>query len=327
MRANSPFFLLPDASSIAPGIDRLFWLMIALCLAVAIGVFATMIVFAVRYRHGSNADRSNRHVKSLGVELTWTLVPFAMFLGMFVWSLVLFAKLHTPPANAETVYVVAKQWMWKIQHPGGQREINTLHVPLGQPIRLTMTSQDVIHSFYVPAFRVKQDVLPDRYTQLWFTATRLGRYDLFCAEYCGLDHSKMGGSIIVMRPADYARWLDRHAGPDSLAAHGAAVFRQRGCSGCHGANASVHAPDLDGIYGRQVHLSDGSTVIADDRYIHDSIMLPDTQIVAGYAPIMPSSKGQIDESDMLALIAYLKSTSASASQPPATGAESTHEQH
>lgn len=318
---------LPEASSIAPDIDVLWWLMIGLCGLVSVGVFTVMLIFAVRYRRGSNADRSNRHAQSLGVELTWTLVPFFMFIGLFVWSLVLFARLHTPPEGSQTIYVVAKQWMWKIQHPGGQREINTLHVPLGQPVRLTMTSQDVIHSFYVPAFRIKQDVLPDRYTRAWFTATKLGRFDLLCAEYCGLDHSKMGGSIVVMRPADYARWLDRHAGPDSLAARGATVFRQRGCSGCHGANASVHAPDLDGIYGRRVHLADGSTVVADDRYIHDSIMLPDTQVVAGYAPIMPSFHGQISESDMLALIAYLKSTSTKASQPPAVGAESTHEQH
>lgn len=325
MTASSPF--LPEASSIAPGIDKLFWLMIGLCALVALGVFVTMTVFAVRYRRGSKADRSHAEDQNLGVELTWMLVPFAMFLGLFVWSLVLFVRLHTPPPRAETIYVVAKQWMWKVQHPGGQREINTLHVPLGQPIRLTMTSQDVIHSFYVPAFRVKQDVLPDRYTQLWFTATKLGRFDLFCAEYCGLDHAKMGGSVVVMRPADYARWLERNAGPDSLVARGATIFRQRGCDGCHGANASVHAPDLDGIYGRRVHLSDGSTVVADERYIHDSIMLPDTQVVAGYAPIMPSYQGQIDESDMLALIAYLKSTSADARQPPATGSESRHEQH
>ena len=316
---------LPEASSIAPEVDKLWWLMIGLCGLVAVGVFATMFVFAVRYRHGSDADRSNRHQQSLGVELTWTLVPFVMFLGLFVWSLVLFARLHTPPSNAQTVYVVAKQWMWKIQHAGGQREINTLHVPLGQPIRLTMTSQDVIHSFYVPAFRIKQDVLPGAYTEEWFTATKLGHFPLFCTQYCGLDHSKMGGQVIVMRPADYARWLDRHAGPGSLAAQGAAIFRQRGCSGCHGANASVHAPDLDGIYGRQVHLSDGSTVIADDRYIYDSVMLPDKQIVAGFAPIMPSFAGQISASDMLALMTYLKSTSTTSSQPPARGAESTHE--
>lgn len=318
---DSFHLLLPEASSVAPRIDALFWFMVVLCGVVTIGIFAAMVWFSVKYRHGSNADRSGRHKQSLGIELTWTLVPFALFIVVFVWSLFLFAQLHTAPANAQTIYVVAKQWMWKVQHPGGQREINMLHVPLDQPVRLTMTSQDVIHSFSVPAFRVKQDVLPDRYTQLWFTATELGRFPLFCDQYCGLDHSKMGGSIVVMRPADYARWLDEHAGPGSVAAQGAAIFRSRGCSGCHGANASVHAPDLDGIYGRVVHLSDGSTVIADDRYIRDSILLPDKQIVAGYAPIMPSFSGQISESDLLAIIAYLKSTQPG--QQPS--AESTHE--
>ncbi len=304
----NPIALLPEASSIAPRVDFLFWFMIILCSVVAIGVFIAMWWLCLRYRRGSNADRSNPEKKDLGVELTWTLVPFALFLGVFVWSLFLFAELHSAPANAQTIYVVAKQWMWKIQHPGGQREINTLHVPLGQPIRLTMTSQDVIHSFYVPAFRVKQDVLPGMYTQLWFTATKLGHFHLFCAQYCGLDHSKMRGEIVVMRPAEYAHWLDQHAGPESIAAHGAAIFRSRGCSGCHGINASVHAPDLDGIYGRAVHLSDGRSVIADDRYLRDSILLPDSQIVAGYEPIMPSYSAQISESDLLAVIAYLKST-------------------
>src|SRR6185312_7673461 len=263
---SGPFAILPQASSIAPGIDELFWLMIGLCAVVAVGVFVTMTVFAVRYRRGSSADRSHAPDQKIGVELTWILVPFAIFIGLFAWSLGLFARLHTPPANAETVYVVAKQWMWKVQHPGGQREINTLHVPLGQPIRLIMTSQDVIHSFYVPAFRVKQDVLPDRYTQLWFTATQAGDYPLYCTQYCGLDHSKMGGQVIVMAPRAYARWLDENDTGTSLAARGAALFRAKGCSGCHGANASVHAPDLDGIYGRIVHLSDGSTATADDRY-------------------------------------------------------------
>ena len=300
---------LPEASSLAPRIDALFWSMIALCGLVAIGVFATMVFYCVRYRRGSRADRTGAHYQSLGVELTWTLLPFTLFIGVFIWSLMLFAQARTPPAGAQTLYVVAKQWMWKVQHPAGQREINTLHVPLGEPVRLTMTSQDVIHSFYVPAFRVKQDVLPGRYTQLWFTATKLGTFPLFCAEYCGLDHAKMGGSVVVLRPAEYARWLTGHDTGISLAARGADLFRARGCSGCHGPNASIHAPDLNDLYDRPVHLSDGSTVIADDRYIRDSILLPDTQIVAGYEPVMPSFAGQLSEDDLLALIAYLKSNS------------------
>jgi cytochrome c oxidase subunit II len=316
---------LPQASSIAPQIDTLFWFMVALCVIVAVGVLIAIVSYSVKYRRGSQADRSGRQAQSLGVELTWTLIPLALFIGVFTWSLLVFAKMRSPPENSQTVYVVAKQWMWKTQHPGGQREINALHVPLGQPIRLTMTSEDVIHSFYVPAFRVKQDVLPGRYTELWFTATKLGSFPLFCAEYCGLDHARMGGNVVVMAPADYARWLDGHAGPQSLAVRGAALFRAHGCSGCHGANASVHAPDLDGLYGRWVQLADGSIVIADDRYIRDSILLPKKHLVAGFAPIMPSFSGQLSEEDLVALIAYLKSTSTAANDPPALGSESTHE--
>src|SRR6185437_6677177 len=208
---NTPGFwhLLPNASTNARPLDALWWTMVGLCALVAIGVFVVMFVFCIRYRKGRPADR-HLSKETLPVELTWTAVPFLIFMGVFVWSLTLYARSRTPPPNAETIYVVAKQWMWKVQHPGGQREINTLHVPLGVPIRLMMTSQDVIHSFFVPAFRVKQDVLPDRYTQLWFTATQIGDYLLYCTQYCGLDHSKMGGQVVVMAPRAYARWLDQN---------------------------------------------------------------------------------------------------------------------
>lgn len=315
----NPFHMfLPEASTLAPRIDALFWVMVALCGLVAAGVFGAMIFFCVRYHHGRRADRSGREAGNLGVELTWTLVPFAMFVAVFVWSLFLFANARTPPADAHTLYVVAKQWMWKVQHPTGQREINTLHVPLGEPIRLTMTSQDVIHSFFVPAFRVKQDVLPGRYTQLWFTATRLGTFPLACAEYCGLDHSKMGGVVVVLSRAQFANWLRVHATELSMAARGAGVFRRSGCGGCHGPDSTVHAPALAGLYGRPVHLADGSTVMADERYLHDSIVLPNKQVVAGYASVMPSFAGQLNEEDLLALMAYLKSiaTPSSEDAPP-----------
>lgn len=317
--------LLTQASSIAPQVDALFWAMVALCGSVALGVLIAIVGYSVRYRRGSDADRSGRQAQNTAIELTWTLIPLALFVAAFTWSLVVFAKMRSPPQDSQTVYVVAKQWMWKAQHPGGQREINALHVPLGEPIRLTMTSEDVIHSFYVPAFRVKQDVLPGRYTQLWFTATQLGNFPLFCAEYCGLDHARMGGNVVVMAPAQYARWLEGHAGPQSLAARGATLFRAHGCNGCHGAHASVRAPDLAGLYGRAVHLSDGSTVIADDRYIRDSILLPKKSPVAGFAPVMPSFSGQLSEDDLLALLAYLKSTPGSANEPPPAGAGSSHE--
>lgn len=312
---NRFHLFMPEASSLARPIDALFWSMLALCAAVAVGVFAAIIFFCIRYRRGSNADRTDAHRQSLGIELTWTLVPFALFIGVFLWSLVLFAQARTPPANAQTLYIVAKQWMWKVQHPAGQREINTLHVPLGQPVRLTMTSQDVIHSFYIPAFRVKQDVLPGRYTQLWFTATKLGNFPLTCAEYCGLDHSRMGGTVVVNTPADYSAWLAGHQTGTTLAARGATVFRHAGCSGCHGSNASVHAPDLGGLYGRTVHLSDGSSVTADDRYLHDSILLPRSRVVAGYAPIMPAYSGQLSEEDVIALIHYIKSLAPAEGSP------------
>jgi cytochrome c oxidase subunit II len=299
--------LLPSASSLSPRIDALWWTMVGLCGAVAIGVFVVMWVFCIRYRKGRQADRTLSR-STTPVELTWTLVPLVVFIGVFTWSLFLYAREKSPPADAQTIYVVAKQWMWKVQHADGIREINRLHVPVGVPIRLTMTSQDVIHSFYVPAFRVKQDVLPGRYTQLWFEATQPGTFPLFCTQYCGLDHAKMGGQVIVMRQVEYTRWLRNNGVGTTLAARGAALFRSLGCSGCHGANASVHAPDLEGLYGRVVHLADGSSVTANDAYIRDSILLPKKQVVAGYAPIMPSFQGQVGEDEMLALIAYLKST-------------------
>jgi cytochrome c oxidase subunit II len=312
---NRFHMFMPEASNLARPVDTLFWSMVVLCAVVAIGVFLAIIFFCVRYRRGSNADRTGAHQQSLGVELTWTLVPFALFIGVFLWSLVLFAQARTPPANAQTLYIVAKQWMWKVQHPAGQREINTLHIPLGQPIRLTMTSQDVIHSFFIPAFRVKQDVLPGRYTQLWFTATKLGSFPLTCAEYCGLDHSRMGGTVVVSTRADYSAWLAGHQTGTSLAARGATIFQHAGCSGCHGPQTSVHAPDLGGLYGRTVHLSDGSSVTADERYLHDSILLPKSQLVAGYTPIMPSYSGQLSEEDVIALIDYIKSLSPSGRSP------------
>jgi cytochrome c oxidase subunit 2 len=205
------------------------------------------------------------------------------------------------------IFIVGKQWMWKAQHPGGQREINELHVPLGQTVRLVLTSQDVIHSFYIPAFRLKHDVVPGQYETFWFKATEPGEFRLQCAEYCGTQHAHMGGKVVVMRPAEYAQWLTNQGSSETLAQQGEALFRKYGCSGCHGANSTVHAPSLAGVYGSLVHLEGGATVVADDRYIRDSILLPRSQIVAGYPPIMPSFAGQIGEDDLLKLVAYIQS--------------------
>lgn len=297
----------PAASSVAGSVDALFGFMVLLCGAVAVGVFAAIWYFSIRYRRGSAAPRGDGDRRTLGIELTWTLVPAALFVGLFVWSIHLYARIETPPADALPVYVVARQWMWKVEHVGGQREIDELHVPIGRDVRLIMSSEDVIHSFAVPAFRVKQDVLPQRTTELWFRATRAGSYPLFCMEYCGADHSTMRGRVIVMAPADYARWLAARAPAQSLATQGAALFRQYGCSGCHERGSTVHAPRLEGLYGKPVMLEGGGHVIADETYFRDSVLLPAKQVAAGYPPAMPSFAGQIGEEDLAKLSAWFRS--------------------
>jgi cytochrome c oxidase subunit 2 len=298
-----------EASTLAGPMDGLLLALTILSALVVGGIAFLIVFFAVRYRRGTSAPRTDSPapVRSASLEALWIGMPLVVFLGIFYWAARLYTDLRIPPPDALTINVVGKQWMWKVQHPGGQREINELHVPAGVPVRLLMTSQDVIHSFFVPAFRVKQDLLPGRYTDLWFEATKPGSYQLFCAEFCGTDHSRMGGSIIVMTPDAYGRWLADNPGPGSLAAQGEALFRSHGCSGCHGESATVHAPNLAGIYGRRVPLSDGTFVSVDERYIHDSILLPAKEVAAGYTPIMPSFQGQLDEGQILELVAYIRS--------------------
>lgn len=297
------------ASANAPRTDLLFGAMLLLCTVVAVGVGVAMVWFCVRYRAGSAARRSGI-AGNRPLEIAWAVTPTLIFLALFAWGARDFVDLYRPPAEALPVYVVAKQWMWKLQHASGRQEINELHVPLGQPVHLVMTSQDAIHSFFVPEFRLKQDVLPGRYTGLWFTATRLGEFHLFCAEYCGTEHSRMLGRIVVMPPADFARWLGGGTAAPSLAQYGFVRFRQLGCSGCHAAGSTVHAPALEGLLGRTVHLQDGRTLVADENYVRDSILLPRKDVVAGFAPVMPSFAGQVSEEDIQALIAYLRSTGA-----------------
>jgi cytochrome c oxidase subunit 2 len=276
----------------------------------AIALAGLIIFFSIRYRKGSRADRSNPPSGARGLEVAWTVIPLLIFLGIFTWAASDYAQLYRAPNDALPVFVVAKQWMWKVQHANGRREIDELHVPLGEPVRLVMTSQDVIHSFFIPAFRVKQDVVPGRYTSLWFKATKVGTFHLFCAEYCGTDHAGMRGRVIVMEPDAYARWLQQGNTTSGIAAQGFALFRKFGCSGCHSAGSSVHAPDLNGLLGRTVHLQDGRSLVADEAYVRDSILLPKKDVVAGYAPIMPSFAGQVSEEDVLALIEYLRQTGA-----------------
>ncbi len=296
-----------SASNLAPGVDHIFLALLTLCGTVAVLICLTILFFCIRYRRGSLADRTPPKWKQRPFELTWTIVPFFIFLGLFFWATEVFFGMSRPPANATEIYVVGKQWMWKIQHPDGRREINQLHLPVGQPVKLIMTSQDVIHDFFVPAFRNKQDVLPGRYTTEWFTPTKAGRYHIFCAQYCGTDHSRMVGTISVMEPAEYATWLAQQPAPDSLVATGERIFRTRGCSGCHAPHAAIRAPLLNGIYGKQVPLSDHTLVTANEQYLRDSILLPNKQIAAGYEPTMPTFQGQISEEELNAILAYLKS--------------------
>lgn len=304
----SGFSLFPErASTVAGRIDTFFHFMVVLCAFVALLVIVLIFYFCIKYRRGSNADRSRLLINNYKLESAWTIVPLGIFIFIFIWGANLFFTIYQPPPGAIEIYVVGKQWMWKIQHPEGQREIDELHVPMGRPVKLTMTSQDVIHDFFIPAFRVKQDVLPGRYTSLWFEATKPGEYHLFCSQYCGTNHSLMVGRVIVMRPVDYEKWLKTGTTNESLASAGQRLFQQFGCSGCHGPNSSVHAPKLEGVFGKPVHLQGGETVIADEKYIRDSILLPESQVVAGYVPIMPSFKSQINEEQLLQIIAYIKS--------------------
>jgi cytochrome c oxidase subunit 2 len=302
-------WLAPAASTLAHRTDALMLAMVLLCGTVAVFLCVLVIFFSIRYRHGTHVDRTRPRALT-SIEVAWTLTPLVIFLGLFAWAARDFLTLYDPPAGALPIAVVARQWMWKAQHRNGRREINELHVPLGQAVVVTLASEDVIHSFFIPAFRIKQDVVPGRYTRLWFTATRLGEYPLFCSEYCGSQHSAMIGRVVVMNPADFSRWADSGPAWPSLAQYGFALFRQLGCSGCHDPRSTVHAPSLDGLYGRAVHLQDGRTVTADAAYIRDSILLPGKDVVAGFAPLMPSFAGQVSEEDIDALIAYLQSTSA-----------------
>ncbi len=311
----------PQASNFAGEVDSLVLLLLALSCLIALGVFLCIVVFCVKYRRrpGNLVGRPFRN--STPIEITWTILPLALAMVPFVWGASIYLREAQPPADALEIYVVAKQWMWKTQQPGGQAEIDALHVPTGRPVRLTMTSQDVIHSFSVPAFRVRADVLPGRYTTLWFTATQPGTYRLYCSEYCGTDHAAMDGTVVAMRPADYAAWLDAGAtATNSPAAKGRQLFQRYGCIDCHEAG---HAPPLQGLYGQPVLLSDGSHVIADENYIRESILQPSAKVVYGYQPIMPSFAGTITEDDLIQLIAYIRSIgpspAGSGPQPPAPG--------
>lgn len=306
--------LFPEqASSVAPSVDLALFVLIGISIVFALLIYGLLLYFCIKYRAGSRADRSGAVTSSHTIEALWIGIPFVLVLVIFfIGSRVYFEQYNTPPDAAE-VYVVGKQWMWYLQHPEGKREINELHIPVGRAVKLIMTSQDVIHDFFVPDFRVKQDVLPGRFTEMWFRPTKPGKYHLYCAEYCGTNHSVMGGWVYVMEPAEYEEWLQQGSTTAEMATVGARLFQQYHCSGCHGANPTVKAPPLDGVFGGPVPVLDGPDdatpriITADERYIRDSILLPQQEVVAGYEPKMPSYQGQIPEPDLLQIIAYIKS--------------------
>jgi cytochrome c oxidase subunit 2 len=298
------------ASSVAGNVDALFIFLLIVSGLVCLLVFALIIIFAARYRKRKNV-LADQIQGSYPLEITWSAIPLGVFMFIFVWGAVIFFQERTPPQDALDVYVVAKQWMWKAEHMGGQREINALHIPTGQNVKLIMTSQDVIHSFYIPAFRLKQDVLPGRYTTLWFRATKAGTYHLFCAEYCGTDHSTMVGEIVVLEPANYQQWLSGGAAAP-LPQAGQQLFMSLGCSTCHRFDVQGRGPNLMGIYNKPVLLEDGRTITADENYIRESILNPGAKVASGFKPIMPTFQGLVSEDQVNALVAYIKSLN----QPP-----------
>jgi len=303
-------FMPEVASTQAVTTDRIYFGLLALSGAIIVLVAALILIFSIRYRRGSKAERGAMpQVMSREFEVGWTSAT--LFLALFIFWWVSSSQLSAlvAPKNALEIHVVAKQWMWKTQHANGAREINELHIPIDTPVRLVMTSEDVIHSFFVPAFRMKKDVLPGRYTETWFQSNKLGVFHLFCAEYCGTEHSRMTGRIVVISKDEYGHWLAAQPQGDSLAKEGEAVFRARGCSGCHAEASKVHAPSLNGLYGRPVQLADGRTVTADEAYLRDSMLKPRQDVAAGYEPIMPSYAGILTDGEIISLTAYIRSLS------------------
>lgn len=311
------YFIPVQASTFAAKIDTLYLFLILLTVFFTVLIYGLVCLFSIIYRkRPSNLIPTPIHGNKL-LEVTWSIIPLIIVMGIFVWSSVLFFHTNSVPADALEIFVVGKQWMWKIQHPEGPREINELHVPVNRKVRLKMTSEDVIHSFYVPAFRIKMDVVPGRYTETWFEAIEPGTYHLFCAEYCGTKHSQMIGSVVVMREEEYAAWLAERLGQDSEGGHqgeslidtGKRLFTEHRCTSCHRSESFAQGPALENVYGSDVKLSDGKTVKADHNYLRESILKPNAKTVEGYPSLMPSYAGTVSEEEIIALIEYIKSLS------------------
>ena len=304
-----------QASTIAQSVDQLYYALTAITLFFTTLIFLLIFIFMIKYRRRSPDERPQPIAGSVSLEILWTAVPVLVCAVLFVWGSLLYFRNAEPPRGSVEIFVTGRQWMWKVEHPEGQREIDELHVPVGRPIKLTMTSEDVIHDFFIPAFRIKKDVLPGRYTSLWFQATKTGTFHLFCGQYCGAFHAGMIGSIIVQEPDEYERWLAGGAPGESMEQTGAKIFQSSGCSTCHVNDGTGLGPSLLGVYGHAVKLTTGDTVTADDAYMRESIVLPKAKIVQGYTPIMPTFQGQLTEEQINDLLAYLRILGRS--QPPA----------
>jgi cytochrome c oxidase subunit 2 len=297
-------------------VDAVYFYLSGVTLFFSLLISAVLIFFVIRYRRRTPYEIPRPIAGSHKLETVWTIIPFLISMTIFAWGARVYFEQYRPPENAIEVYVVAKQWMWKIQHSTGQREINELHVPVGRKVKLIMTTEDVIHDFFVPAFRIKADVVPGKYTSEWFEATKPGTYHLFCAEYCGMNHSGMIGSVIVMEPREFDNWLSGNAGNQTPAVAGQQLYQSLGCVSCHGANGEGgRGPALVGLFGRQQQLTNGQIVKADEAYIRESIINPQAKIVQGFGPIMPTFQGQITEDQLVQLLAFVKSLQASGAQP------------
>jgi cytochrome c oxidase subunit 2 len=305
MTTLADFSLFPEqASTVAARVDHIYYYIIGVTVAISSAVAVLVIYFAIKYRRRGE-EVPKPILGSMTLETLWSVIPLLIALSMFVWSARVYFDIVTPPADAREVYAVGRQWMWKLQHPDGQREINELHVPVGRPVKLILTSEDVIHSFFIPDFRTKQDAVPGRYTFSWFQATKPGRFRLYCAEYCGTDHSKMIGWVVAQEEAEYQQWLSSRA-DRSLATRGRQRFLQFQCVTCHSADSQARAPSLEALYNRPVRLQDGRTVVADENYLRESILHPRAKVAAGFLPIMPTYQGRMNEDELLELLAYLK---------------------
>ncbi len=318
MQSQLPFY--PDqASNFAPSVDSLMTFLILVSVFFSAAITAAIVIFFFKFHRKSKNEIGVPIHGDMRLEVMWIVVPAILSLAMFGWGAVVYVDFRHAPQDTLDIYVIGKQWMWKIQQPNGRREINELHVPVGRSVKLVLASEDVIHDFFVPAFRVKMDAVPGHYNTMWFRPTKAGRYQFFCSQYCGTDHAVMGGWVTVMEPSGYAAWLSGSTGEnvDPVVA-GEKLFAEKACSTCHLGNGTGRAPSLNGVYGGTVRLADGSTVTADEAYIRESILFSNAKIVAGYQPLMPSFQGQLTEEQILSLTAYIKSLQ---SQPvPATGA-------